>query len=112
MKKLIFIFLLGIVGCGPEGKNHSFFYYDLDMKIVSINSDDALVRQGKYTKVLTCNNILFQTLDKDTLYVSMNTCKNGIYSINDSWVYSHKPGNIVHFEYLRKDRFFKIKNEN
>ena len=29
--------------------------------------------------------------------------------INTEWLYNHQEGDIVHFDYLRKDKFFEIK---
>lgn len=62
-----------------------------------------------------CNIILFETTFKDRpkLYREINTCKmNYQIHIDAGWLYNHMVGDIVHFDYLRKDTFFEIKERN
>ena len=105
-------FLITLQSCTqPTEKTHVF---NINMKIVSINGDCSL-SQDKFHNPQLCNTILFQTLtpiDGDTLYRELNTCtitNMREIHIDTEWLYNHRPGDIVHFDYLLKSKFFKIK---
>jgi len=90
-------------------------YFNIELRIVSINSDSSL-SNDKFHKPQLCNTVLFETITEPHLYCEINTCdlpkKNGIPTIhiNTAWLYNHMAGDIVHFDCLRKDRFFEIKS--
>lgn len=99
-------------GDGKEKKSDDL-YYDKDLKIVSINGETS-VSESKITHPKECNYILFETLGEEKLYMELNTCElddgcscNKIH-IDRKWIYSHCAGDIVHFDYIAKERFFKI----
>lgn len=92
-------------------KKIDVLYHNIDLRIVSINGDSS-VPEDKITHPKDCNYILFETLGDEKLYMEINTCEIGDCScrkihIDRKWVYSHCAGDIVHFDYIRKDRFFK-----
>ena len=87
------------------------------MKITSMNYNSSLTDDKFHTPQL-CNIILFETLSEPILYREFNTCelpKNCttgkiLTHIDNVWIYNHKVGDTVHFEYLLKSKFFEIKN--
>lgn len=90
------------------------FYYNIDLKIVAINGDCSFTND-KYHKPQLCNTVLLSTVNDihPTLYMEVNTCKKSPkIHIDTEWLYNHRPGDIVHFEYLCKNNFFEIKERN
>lgn len=80
------------------------------MKIVAINYDCSLTND-KYRAPQLCNTILFVTLNEPKLYREINTCgglNNNKIHIDTKWLYNHRVGDIVHFDYLLKSKFFTI----
>lgn len=84
-------------------------YDNIELRVVSINSDCSLTND-KFHKPQLCNTVLFETISEPHLYCEINTCNKtpGIH-IDTEWLYNHQKGDIVHFDYLCKDRFFEIK---
>ena len=83
-------------------------YRNIELKIVSINSESSLSNDKFHTPQL-CNTILFVTLSEPKLYIEINTCNLPLYvHIDTKWLYNHRPGDTIHFDYLHKDRFFTI----
>lgn len=100
------IFVLSACGSKITDKD---FYKNIDLKIVSYNNESKL-SNDKFHNPQLCNTILFQTITGDTLYMVINTCKmSQSIHIDDKWFYQHKIGDTVHFDYLKKSEFFKIK---
>lgn len=86
------------------------FYRNIDLRITLMNSESSL-SNDKFHNPQLCNTILFETLTEPKLYWEFNTCNRYSHqkiNINTQWLYNHKPGDIVHFDYLRKDNFFTI----
>ena len=87
------------------------FYRNIDLKIVAINSESSL-SNDKFHRPQLCNTILFVTLSEPILYCEINTCGLRSYTVNinidTKWLYNHRADDIVHFDFLRKDRFFTI----
>ena len=84
--------------------------FDVDVKIVQIGiADPTHMGKGRYA---VCTPVLFETVKEPIQYVRFNTCsQEWNVRINDAWIYNHRVGDIVHFKYLRKQRFFDIKEE-
>lgn len=103
---IICIYLL--FSCG--NKKSDELIYDIKLKIVSINSDGDYITQDKFHTPKTCNIVLFETIGDNKMYCELNTCRLDFTEIRitTEWLYNHRAGDIVHFDYLRKDRFFKI----
>lgn len=101
----IVIFL--IASCDFKDTDNN--YYDINLKIVSFNSDCSLTND-KFKTPQLCNTILFETLDKrPKQYLLINTCQmSPTIHIDTKWLYNHRVGDIVHFEFLRKENFFTI----
>jgi hypothetical protein len=59
-----------------------------------------------------CNIILLKTIKKidgKILYKQINTCENlWEIRIDTKWIYNHKVGDKVHFDYLIKELMFEI----
>jgi hypothetical protein len=110
------------------------FYRNFEMVIVSINGADTYIggsstsvsdRDNQQTQ--SCNVILLETTyrfeDKygvHHMYREINTCKdptvtedsNGCgcgqgFHIDTKWLYNHKVGDEVHFDYMLKSKFFE-----
>ena len=113
---IIIALLIGSGGGSKKSHNkEDKLYHNIELKIVSINGD-TVVRE--ITHPQECNFILFETMGDEKSYMELNTCnlKSGCgcnkIHIDRKWVYSHRPGDVVHFDYILKERFFKgHKNE-
>lgn len=113
----VLIFILFISSCTHK-KTEEKYVINIDMKVSAINYDCSLTNDKFHTPQL-CNTILFETLTEPKLYREFNTCKlpNSVNSsgsgsdihINNVWIYNHRVGDIVHFDYLLKSEFFEIK---
>ena len=99
-----------LVGCRKHVTPETHVF-DVNMKIISINGETNL-SNDKFSKPQQCNIILLVTLTQPKQYRKLNTCGSrsgsnfNIY--NDDWIYNHKAGDIIHFDYLLKSRFFTI----
>lgn len=84
-------------------------YTNIDAIVVSINGNTQGFSHDKFNKPMLCNKVLFKKIN-EPLYASLTTCNN--YSPNilldDRWVYNHRVGDTVHFDAIKKHRFFKI----
>ncbi len=106
------------------------FYRNFDMIIVSINGADTNIGSlsiSDYQQTQSCNVILFETTyafeekyGVRHMYREINTCKdatvtedtNGCgcgqgFHIDTKWLYNHQAGDIVHFDYMLKRKFFE-----
>jgi hypothetical protein len=84
--------------------------YNINLKIAKINYQTELSKD-KFEKLQGCNVILFETLSEPKLYREINTCEEGILHhihIDPKWIYNHRVGDTIHFDYLLKDKFFQI----
>jgi hypothetical protein len=108
MKQLLLIVAAFIfTSCGKDHTGE--ITHNVDMKIVSINSETS-ISADKHHKPQLCNTVLFVTVKEPILYREINTCEMAkTIHIDTKWLYNHKPNDVVHFEYLRKDLFFEIK---
>jgi hypothetical protein len=107
MKKIIAIIgIMFLVSCGHNYETH---YYDINLRIVSFNSDCSLT-DDKFKTPQLCNTVLFETLDKrPKQYLLINTCTmSSEILIDTKWLYNHRVGDTVHFDYLMKTKFFTI----
>lgn len=105
---LLFAIVLIICSCAKNERNVDKLYYDIDLKIILINSESILT-EDKYHIPQLCNLVLFETLTEPKLYMELNTYNLSRHiKMDTKWFYNHKPGDIIHFEYLSKNRFFEI----
>ncbi len=113
---LLMLIVLLAFSCGGEKQlDPKKWYTNIDLRIVLINSESSL-SNDKFHKPQLCNTVLFETLTEPKLYWEFNTCSddyrlNGI-KIDTKWLYNHKPGDIVHLDYIKKYRFFTIDEEH
>lgn len=118
---LLFIFVSCHTFSNPKDKPDEYLI-DVNLRIASINSDCSLT-QDKFHKPQLCNTILFETLSEPHLYRELNTCTVGDpgsskgnprlwlhTNITPEWLYNHRVGDTVHFDYLLKAEFFTIKD--
>jgi len=108
---IILLIIAVFTGDGSKKKKkEDKLYHNIELKIVSINGDTVV---HNVTHPQECNFILFETMGDEKSYMELNTCNlksgcgcNNIH-IDRKWIYSHRPGDIVHFDYILKERFFK-----
>ena len=100
----------------PPTVNENTHVFNVDMRIVSINGEQS-ISDDKFRTPQYINVILFETIKEPKLYREIqyisdyNQYQYIDYTdihINTEWLYNHQPGDTVHFDYLLKDRFFKI----
>jgi hypothetical protein len=98
----------------PSGKKkeNEDFYYNLHAQIVSMNGSD-IVELGKNripTNVkiilIRAGNGLYAELDEQDMRLILPRGS----SIN-KWWYGHNIKDTIHFDYIRKDRFFAIDSQ-
>ncbi len=84
------------------------------MRIVKINSECSLTND-KFHNPQLCNIILLETINNiggKKLYREINTCIDcccgSDIHIDTKWLYNHKVGDTVHFDYLLRSKFFTI----
>ncbi|MCK9447159.1 hypothetical protein M0Q50_09935 [bacterium] len=110
MKKLYLLFFVLITMLSCNEIDDGLYYY-IDMEIVSINGECSL-SNDKFHKPQMCNIILLKTINKidgKILYKQINTCEPlWDIHIDTKWIYNHRVGDKVHFDYLRKDLMFEI----
>jgi hypothetical protein len=94
-----------------KNHNNERLYYNVGLIIVSIDNDCS-ISDDKFKNPRLCHSVLFKTIDGSDLYTEFTTCDSPMkVGINTEWIYNHKPGDIVHFDYVLKSRFFKINKD-
>lgn len=94
----------------PNIANPAIHYVNVDCKIVQFGSESKL-SDDKFHRPELCKSVLFQMQGDTTMYWEYNTCSDhdaDDININTAWFYNHRVGDVIHFEYLAKTRFFKI----
>ena len=115
MKKIMLLLIAIIcISCNNTHKsNPAKFVENIDMKIILMSYE--LSSTDKFHNTQTCNMIIFETLTEPKLYryiiinelpKNLITGKNLIH-IDNMWIYNHKVGDTVHFDYLLKSKFLK-----
>jgi len=113
MKSKLFILIVPLFAFFSCERHKDDFYYNINLRIVSINSGYGFSDE-KTPRSQSCNTILFETLSGPKLFREINTCKPGVLyqiHIDPQWLYNHEIGDTVHFDYLLKNSFFKIKKK-
>lgn len=114
---LFLLFSIIITSCEKQEIDKNKFEVNIDMRIVSINGKTSLEDNEKFNQPQECNIILFETIGEIKRYRVINTCemaKNDGCSckskikIDNDWIYKHKVGDIIHFDYLLKSKFFEM----
>lgn len=106
-KFALLILCLGLFSCSYPYKQEKY-YVDDDCKIIAMGNQCSLT-EDKFRTPQLCNFILVQRVDDTTLYMQLNTCNLPDYvKIDAKWLYEHNPGDIIHFDYIKKERFFTI----
>lgn len=110
LKRILYILIATSIMFSCERINPKTHVMDIDMRIAAINYESNLTND-KFRTPQLCNTILFETIEGEKLYREINTCKMyGLdMNINSKWIYNHRVGDIVHFDYLLKSEFFTIK---
>ena len=102
MKKIIA--LIGLVtiitSCKSEFKPDPNIHY-INMDCVIVEKIPVVGSTGKYTS----KAFLIRGVKDTTLYQEYIGLRQ--YIMTDSMYYNHKVGDTLHFDYIRKNRFFK-----
>ena len=84
---------------------------NINMQIVSFNSECSL-DNTEFKRPQLCNAILFRTINEPYLYREINTCRDINWKskihIDTKWLYNHRVGDTIHFDFLLKYKFFTI----
>jgi len=112
MSKWFIILLLVCASCAKSDTERSLlFYYDIDCVIVSMNGDSQGITQNKFRKPERCQEYLLYYPEKD-VYTQLSSCDrynmSNIHIDSDEFYYNHDVGDKVYFDYILKERFFKI----
>jgi len=110
MKKLGILVVLMVLmySCcvAPDDGIHfvdeKFVLIEKEEKEMVVNGDTKNVRFWKIQRVITINDSIFVADIDDS------GCNCGI--ITDEVWYNREVGDVLYFEYIRKDRFYKVKN--
>lgn len=112
LSKILVLILITVSLISCQKKEH-YRVSNVSTRIVKMDYDCSL-SDDKFHKPQLCNAILFETLYSYKgmhFYVELNTCTLPRYIyIDTKWLYNHKKGDIIHFDYLLKSRFFTIKD--
>lgn len=116
MKNLIIlaVAVLLLDGCAKKPTDTEVFFHNMNGTIVSMNGDSHLerVRSGKTTRIepADCLTALVRDNADTTQCFELSTCDlEGKPALVDrKWFYNHQEGGNVHFDYIRKDRYFTV----
>lgn len=113
MKRTLFLLLilvtLGFYGCRKDHTNE--FYFNRKGVIVAMNGNDETFTQDKFKTPVTCALVLIRDAADTTMFMQLSSCyTRSSYKrlIDSEWYYNHEIGDSVHFDYIRKDRYFHI----
>lgn len=115
MKKLLFLTLSGLffTSCGQEVKpDPEVHYINVNAKIIDMGSEDGIT-DDKHHDAINVKTVLIQLVKNPTQHaelVSSNYSTPRRWEVETEWYYNHKVGDIIHFDYILKSRFFTIKN--
>jgi hypothetical protein len=88
--------------------------FDVYATIIEINGQDVAY-VGKGSVPTNTNTVLFKVVKdgySDTYFkLSQHNSFVGQAILTDSWIYNHRVGDTVHFEFISSDRFFKIERK-
>ncbi len=114
MKNVLLIALLfvGLYSC-EKGPSKEYTFYNKNGTIVSMDagSQQERVSSGKSTRIKTsaCMVALIRDNADTTQYFELSTCDvDKPVLVERKWFYNHHEGDTVHFDYIRKDRYFTI----
>lgn len=86
-------------------------YNNVDAIILSINSNEQTLSRDKFRSPQLCNTALVKLIGYENQHTVLKGCDNptwGGIQINDRWIYNHSVGDTVHFDFIKKSRFFPI----
>ena len=88
------------------------FYRNIDPIIYSIDQKETVASGNCHEVIFKLSSVypplywIYNTCDKNDK--SCN-CSGGKIHINTEWLYNHKAGDVVHFDYIYKSRFIPSK---
>lgn len=105
------ILILLVITIYRHEQNQDKLMFNVNMRIVSIDGKNI----DEFPRHQSCHEILFETIRGEKLYRAINTCNIDNYhqklNIDTKWIYVHNVGDTVHFDYLLRSEFFKLKSK-
>jgi len=104
-KIMTWITILLMAGCIYESNYEPEMYYNVELKIESINGQTA-VTQDKFRNVVYCNTVVFSC---DNMIYIYNTCgrdykaREYLPNIDEYWIINHKVGDVIKLKQLPKN---------
>lgn len=123
MKKIMFFFslitLFVFASCQHNGDPNTQ-YINVDCKIVMMGQQSKLT-DDKFHEPELVKSVLIQLVEDTTLFCELISTdrnisneytfnKGSINPLTAEWFYNHRIGDIIHFDYIAKRRFFHIRN--
>lgn len=105
MRLLVAISIMTLIGCGSN-INEEEFYIKEKFILVSNNTSEGM-SNGKFSHPIYVKQWLIRSISKPIMYRELSSYGEYFTISNKMW-YKYKPGDTLYFEYLRKDKFFKI----
>lgn len=103
MKNILFLALI-LISCGDKlTPNKKFHYIDIDCQIVSFSQETNVRGKRAYIDKV----VLIRNMSDTTLYAELSQ-DDEHFRFSDSQYYSWKIGDTLHFDWIRKERFFSI----
>lgn len=90
-----------------KAKKINIIYKNIDVVIVSKGANSEEVKNGKFIAVEYVKTMLVRMIKDTTLYAELSSRSSYIPITNSLW-YSSKEGDTLHYDKIRKDRFFKL----
>lgn len=106
LERFVWFLVIGAISfCIYEANQKPEMYYNIDLKIESINGQTA-VTQDKFKNIVYCNTIVFSYKKLNYIY---NTCADGEYeykpNIDKYWILKHKVGDVIRIKEIPKSYF-------
>jgi hypothetical protein len=96
-----------MVSCS-EPKPDTKVHYINEHFIIRQSNESQGTTPDKFHKPMSVGIWLIESVEHPGNFTHMNTYNYGPLQISNSMWYSHGIGDTLHFDYIRKDRFFKI----
>ena len=116
MKNLIILVVTTLLlgGCAKKPSDTEAFFHNMNGTVVIMNEGSHLqkVRSGKttYLKPTDCMTALVRDNTDTTQCFELSSCEleDKPALVDRKWFYNHQEGDVVHFDYIRKDRYFTV----
>jgi hypothetical protein len=117
MKKIIIILIVVLLNFSCGRKNEEALYFNYKCILLKTGSEDSFTND-KFHKAVNCKIWLIRSVADTTLVAELNSCGHDCtncldrerrFQINSEMYYNKKVGDTLFFNYIGKDRFFKLR---